>query len=313
MFGDKAKPGPIAVCAGREVLGEKTDESRVGWPLQATFGLRDILPDCARRPDLRRRVRGRRHQLGRRRRHAAVVSGAALARAAVSVANATNTVALWPGSLGSAWGYRRELRGAGPRASSRWSCPASSAGLVGRRAAASDADRRVRPPGAVADPLCHLPVHGPGADPAPVQPGGRAPDRRSPWLSWTMLFQLLVALYGGYFGAGIGILMLAALEPDGPHRHPPDERASRTFWPSAINGIAAVYFVVSGLCDVDDAAGDGRGRDCRRRRRAPASPGGLGRRPCARVVVAIGFGDGAVMLLMAVETVAMLEHVPYPD
>jgi uncharacterized membrane protein YfcA len=31
------------------------------------------------------------------------------------VANATNTAALWPGALGSAWGYRRELRGADPR------------------------------------------------------------------------------------------------------------------------------------------------------------------------------------------------------
>jgi uncharacterized membrane protein YfcA len=30
-------------------------------------------------------------------------------------ANATNTVALWPGSLGSVWGYRRELRGVDPR------------------------------------------------------------------------------------------------------------------------------------------------------------------------------------------------------
>jgi uncharacterized membrane protein YfcA len=27
------------------------------------------------------------------------------------VANATNTVAVWPGSLGSMWGYRRELVG----------------------------------------------------------------------------------------------------------------------------------------------------------------------------------------------------------
>src|SRR5688572_25134401 len=30
-------------------------------------------------------------------------------------ANATNTVAIWPGTLGSAWGYRRELRGVDPR------------------------------------------------------------------------------------------------------------------------------------------------------------------------------------------------------
>src|SRR6266516_4777218 len=30
------------------------------------------------------------------------------------VANATSTVALWPGSLGSMWGYRGELAGARP-------------------------------------------------------------------------------------------------------------------------------------------------------------------------------------------------------
>ena len=30
-------------------------------------------------------------------------------------ANATSTVAIWPGTLGSAWGYRRELRRPKPR------------------------------------------------------------------------------------------------------------------------------------------------------------------------------------------------------
>src|SRR5208337_4393023 len=30
-------------------------------------------------------------------------------------ANATSTVAIWPGTVGSAWGYRRELTGAEPR------------------------------------------------------------------------------------------------------------------------------------------------------------------------------------------------------
>src|ERR1700761_4108247 len=30
-------------------------------------------------------------------------------------ANATSTVAIWPGTVGSAWGYRRELRDAEPR------------------------------------------------------------------------------------------------------------------------------------------------------------------------------------------------------
>src|SRR6185312_45995 len=30
-------------------------------------------------------------------------------------ANATSTVAIWPGTVGSIWGYRRELSGAEPR------------------------------------------------------------------------------------------------------------------------------------------------------------------------------------------------------
>src|SRR3979490_2059703 len=30
-------------------------------------------------------------------------------------ANATSTVAIWPGTIGSVWGYRRELRDAEPR------------------------------------------------------------------------------------------------------------------------------------------------------------------------------------------------------
>ena len=30
-------------------------------------------------------------------------------------ANATSTVAIWPGTVGSAWGYRSELRAAEPR------------------------------------------------------------------------------------------------------------------------------------------------------------------------------------------------------
>src|SRR5438105_11670251 len=42
------------------------------------------------------------------------------------VANATSTVALWPGSLGSMWGYRRELGGA-----RRWVIGFAAPSLVG--------------------------------------------------------------------------------------------------------------------------------------------------------------------------------------
>ena len=61
-------------------------------------------------------------------------------------------------------------------------------------------------------------------------------------------FQFLVAVYGGYFGAGIGILMLSALALIGLsdiHRM----NAVKTLLGSIINGISAVVFVVAG--DVD--------------------------------------------------------------
>ncbi|MBU6281216.1 TSUP family transporter, partial [bacterium] len=55
-------------------------------------------------------------------------------------------------------------------------------------------------------------------------------------------------LYGGYFGAGIGIMMLASLGLLGLrdlHRR----MAVRTCLATAINGIAAAWFVRSGAVD----------------------------------------------------------------
>lgn len=46
------------------------------------------------------------------------------------VANATSTVALWPGALASIWGYRGELAGAREWAK-RWAIPSVLGGLAG--------------------------------------------------------------------------------------------------------------------------------------------------------------------------------------
>lgn len=62
---------------------------------------------------------------------------------------------------------------------------------------------------------------------------------------FAVAFQLLVALYGGYFGAGIGILMLAALGLVGLsdiHRM----NLLKTLLAAAINGTAVVVFVAQG-------------------------------------------------------------------
>jgi uncharacterized protein len=66
-------------------------------------------------------------------------------------------------------------------------------------------------------------------------------------LGWTIFVggvQLLVAIYGGYFGAGIGILMLAGLAfagLDDIHQM----NAMKVLLQTSINGIAAIIFLFS--------------------------------------------------------------------
>ncbi len=65
------------------------------------------------------------------------------------------------------------------------------------------------------------------------------------WWAGALVFQFLVGVYGGYFGAGIGILMLAALGLLGftdIHRM----NALKNLLAICINGVAAVYFIASG-------------------------------------------------------------------
>ena len=60
-----------------------------------------------------------------------------------------------------------------------------------------------------------------------------------------IVFQFLVGVYGGYFGAGIGILMLAALGLLGftdIHRM----NGLKNLLAICINGVAALYFILSG-------------------------------------------------------------------
>jgi uncharacterized membrane protein YfcA len=62
------------------------------------------------------------------------------------------------------------------------------------------------------------------------------------WLVGGLLFQLMVGLYGGYFGAGIGILMLAALSILGlSDIH--EMNSLKVVLGGCVNGIAAAYFI----------------------------------------------------------------------
>ncbi|MEO8352952.1 MAG: sulfite exporter TauE/SafE family protein [Chthoniobacteraceae bacterium] len=69
---------------------------------------------------------------------------------------------------------------------------------------------------------------------------------RGVWIA--VVFQLGVAIYGGYFGAGIGILMLASLGFLGL-RDIHQMNALKNVLGSLINVVAAAWFVQKGLID----------------------------------------------------------------
>jgi uncharacterized protein len=162
------------------------------------------------------------------------------------VANATNTVAIWPGSLAGMLGYRRELRGVAPRMLAL-AVPSFAGGLAGALLLART------PPGVFERVVPYLilfatllftlqePVQRWVLADRPAHDSGR-------WLVGASLFQFGVALYGGYFGAGIGILMLAALGVLG-HTDVHQMNGLKNFFAACINGVAAVYFIWAGMAD----------------------------------------------------------------
>ncbi|HUI81620.1 MAG TPA: sulfite exporter TauE/SafE family protein [Bryobacteraceae bacterium] len=158
-------------------------------------------------------------------------------------ANATSTVAIWPGTLGSSWGYRRELRTAEPRLF-LLVFPSLIGGLVGASLL------RITPP-AVFDRLVPFLILFATVLFMAQEPVQRrlksAPaeaHRSAKWLAGALLFQLAVGVYGGYFGAGIGILMLAALSIIGlTDMH--QMNGLKVLLGSTINGVAIIYFVAN--------------------------------------------------------------------
>ncbi len=74
----------------------------------------------------------------------------------------------------------------------------------------------------------------------------QGPSRRGVWVA--IGFQFAVAVYGGYFGAGIGILMLASLGFLGLNDiH--EMNTLKNILGSLINLVAAIWFVICGLID----------------------------------------------------------------
>ncbi len=161
------------------------------------------------------------------------------------VANATSTASIWPGSVGGIWGYREQLRKSDPR----WFLfivPSLVGGILGAFLL------RRTPPEVFAKlvPLLILFATLLFAVTEPVQRWlGHEHGKAKPLaVASVAIFQLLVATYGGYFGAGIGILMLAALGLMGfTDIH--EMNGLKTLFALCINGVAGVFFMLAGMVD----------------------------------------------------------------
>jgi uncharacterized protein len=157
------------------------------------------------------------------------------------IANATNTVAIWPGALGSVWGFRREFRQTDP-AMRRLAIPALLGGICGaillRWTPAGVFERLV--PFLLLFATVLFSVQGPIQKRLKLAHG---PVRRSGrWFAGAMLFQLAIGIYGGYFGAGMSIMMLSALSILGM-TDILQMNSLTSFFGLCVNGVASILFI----------------------------------------------------------------------
>jgi uncharacterized membrane protein YfcA len=210
------------------------------------------------------------------------------------VANATSTVAIWPGSLGGMLGYREDMRSL-PSRSYLLIIPSTIGGIIGAVLLAITPtevfDRLVPLLILFATVLFMLqePVQ------RMIKTTGKAHAGSTGWLVGSLIFQFFVAVYGGYFGAGMGILMLAAFGILG-YTDIHQMNGLKTLLAVFINGVAALYFMWKGLVVWPEAIimavasilGGVWGAGFARR---------LGQKGVRRIVIAIGFGMALSMLI----------------
>jgi uncharacterized protein len=209
-------------------------------------------------------------------------------------ANATSTVALWPFVLGGVFGYRRELASV-ERRYLAFAVPSIVGGFVGAlllRLTPSSLFDKVVPYLILFATVLFMVQE-------PVQRLLKAthPEahKSASWFWGAMIFQLGVGLYGGYFGAGIGILMLAALAILGMtdiHQM----NGLKQVLGGTINAVAAIYFIVHNMVYWPDVGvmaagaviGGYSGAGLARK---------MGRDMVRRIVVIVGFAMAASLMV----------------
>lgn len=169
-------------------------------------------------------------------------------------ANATSTLALWPGSLSSTVAYRRELT-----MSRRWFVLLGTISLVGGLVGAillvrtSDSSFMRLLPWLMLLAAAtftfgnrlRAAAGGRLAGPERFSASGPAPPMRSASVLVVAALQFVIAVYGGYFGGGQGIMMLATMSLVGMGNiH--EMNGLKAALGTTINGVALVAFMVSG-------------------------------------------------------------------
>lgn len=165
-------------------------------------------------------------------------------------ANATSTVALWPGSIASLMGYRRELVGI-ERWAARLAIPSVFGGMVGAGLLLVTSEERFREivPWLVLCATLLFALQGPVMVWLRQRPEATTDTAiaRAFNPSFAMLAsQFGVGVYGGYFGAGAGIVMLGVFGLMGlTNIH--QMNGLKNINGICFNGVAAIAFAVMGL------------------------------------------------------------------
>jgi len=161
------------------------------------------------------------------------------------IANATSTLALVIGTAGSIYGFRKNLNAVKPWL---WRfVPVSIlGGLIGSvllTHTSNETFSKLIPFLILFATILFLAQ---GIFRRAAGQNSKTPQHHAVW--GAILFQFFVAIYGGYFGAGIGILMLASLGFIG-FSNIYEMNTLKNVLGSLINLIAAIWFIFTGLID----------------------------------------------------------------
>ncbi len=160
------------------------------------------------------------------------------------VANATSSLAVWPGSLAGLVAYRRELR-AGAHPLALFAAIGVAGGVAGGLlliVSRNDVFMALLPYLLLLATALFA-----GGERLTARilraTGGKRVAR-----AWVVVLLLVIALYGGYYGGGMGIMTLAVLALMGmTDIH--EMNALKTYLVAIINGVCNALFVVAGIID----------------------------------------------------------------